>query len=127
MSVPVGPHGSLEVADGHCQLSCCWREEFECGCTIADFDLDRGIALGDVLHTTENLRHGGWSLLQLLLRAEVNDGVLDGWLAEANRKPSLQSGYVVCVSVCLSVLVEDCDLTCGGGARVARQAASDAG
>lgn len=67
MSVPVGPHGSLEVAGGHCQRLCCQRGRavpFGAGVhTIADLDLDGGIALGDILDAAEDLRHGGESLL----------------------------------------------------------------
>jgi hypothetical protein len=54
MSVPVGPHGSLEVA-GQCQWSKMiqsWRQP-----TISHLDLNTAIALGNVLDTSDDFRH----------------------------------------------------------------------
>jgi hypothetical protein len=54
MSEPTGPHGSLLVAVAVSRSPLHVLQLL----TIADLDLDGRIALGDVLHTPHNFRHG---------------------------------------------------------------------
>lgn len=56
MSVPVGPHGSLLVAE--IREPPAYPNELSAP-TIADLDLDVGIPFGHVLDPPDNLRHIG--------------------------------------------------------------------
>jgi hypothetical protein len=55
MSVPVGPHGSLEVAS-HSQYP--KSIEMSAFRTIANLDLNTTISLGHILDTSHDFRHG---------------------------------------------------------------------
>lgn len=75
MSVPVGPHGSFEVA-GTCQHAAC-------GCagaserTISNFDLDAAVALCDILDTSHDFRHAGPSSTGYFCDCVSSAGVAD--------------------------------------------------
>ena len=61
MSVPVGPQGSLLVAEGTCQLHAYHVVREPQMRTISDFDLHRRVTLGHILDCSYDFRHASWS------------------------------------------------------------------
>jgi hypothetical protein len=62
MSVPVGPHGSFEVAVRTHQHTLPIARPARSAHTISNLDLDTTVPLGDVLHPAHDFRHtAAWS------------------------------------------------------------------
>lgn len=63
MSVPEGPHGSLDVANVF--VSGSLGDLHALLLTIADLDLHAAVPFGDILHPPDDFRHDNRSLLSI--------------------------------------------------------------